>query len=93
MFVIDGGFSRPYQATTGIGGYTLLDNSNGMQLVTHQPFTSKADALAHLTDIVSTKRVVETEAKRRTVAETDVGRQLAGQIATLEKRLARLQGE
>lgn len=92
MFVIDGGFSRPYQATTGIGGYTLLDNSNGMQLVTHQPFTSKADALAHLTDIVSTKRVVETEAKRRTVAETDVGKQLAGQIATLEKRLARLQG-
>lgn len=91
MLVIDGGFSRPYQKTTGIGGYTLLDNSYGMQLVTHQPFVSKQEALANLTDIISTKRVVETEAKRRTVAETDIGKQLAHQIDTLTKRLARLQ--
>lgn len=92
MLVIDGGFSRPYQKTTGIGGYTLLDNSYGMQLVTHQPFVSKDVALANLTDIISTKKVVETEAKRRTVGETDIGAQLAKQIATLKKRLANLQG-
>lgn len=92
MLVIDGGFSRPYQKTTGIGGYTLLDNSYGMQLVTHQPFVSKQEALAHLTDIISTKRVVETEAKRRTVAETDIGVQLNAQIKTLKARLADLQG-
>ncbi|WP_461213899.1 fructose-1,6-bisphosphatase [Lacticaseibacillus sp. GG6-2] len=91
MLVIDGGFSRPYQKTTGIGGYTLLDNSYGMQLVTHQPFVTKDLALANLTDIISTKRVVETEAKRRTVAETDIGHQLKKQIRRLQARLAKLQ--
>ncbi|WP_390406101.1 fructose-1,6-bisphosphatase [Lacticaseibacillus jixiensis] len=90
MIVIDGGFSRPYQKTTGIGGYTLLDNSYGMQLVTHQPFVSKAQALADLTDIISTKRVVETEAVRRTVAQTDIGEQLRQQIKRLSARLAKL---
>ncbi len=90
MLVIDGGFSRPYQKTTGIGGYTLLDNSYGMQLVAHQPFVSRQDAIAHLTDIVSTRRVVETEARRRTVAETDIGHQLQVQICLLKARLQRL---
>ena len=33
MLVIDGGFSKAYQSTTGIAGYTLLYNSFGMQLV------------------------------------------------------------
>ena len=36
MLVIDGGFSKAYQSTTGIAGYTLLYNSFGMQLVAHQ---------------------------------------------------------
>ena len=27
MIVIDGGFSKAYQSTTGIAGYTLLYNS------------------------------------------------------------------
>ncbi|WP_125705836.1 fructose-1,6-bisphosphatase [Lacticaseibacillus daqingensis] len=87
MIVIDGGFSRPYQATTGIGGYTLLDNSYGMQLVTHQPFVSKKEALRDLTDILSTKRVVAAERQRRTVAQTDIGAALQQQIATLTARL------
>lgn len=41
MIVIDGGFSKAYQSTTGIAGYTLLYNSFGMQLVAHQHFNSK----------------------------------------------------
>ncbi|MDE3282993.1 MULTISPECIES: fructose-1,6-bisphosphatase [Lacticaseibacillus] len=90
MIVIDGGFSKPYQKTTGIGGYTLLDNSYGMQLVTHQPFTTKADAIANLTDIISTRRVVETEARRRTVAETDIGTALQAEVEVLKRRLAEL---
>ena len=32
-FVIDGGFSKPYQEKTGIAGYTLIYNSHGIQLV------------------------------------------------------------
>ena len=41
MLVIDGGFSKAYQSTTGIAGYTLLYNSFGMQLVAHQEFNTK----------------------------------------------------
>ena len=41
MLVIDGGFSKAYQSTTGIAGYTLLYNSFGMQLVAHQQFNAK----------------------------------------------------
>jgi len=93
MIVIDGGFSKPYQKTTGIGGYTLLDNSYGLQLVTHQPFTTRAAAIANLTDIVSTRRVVAQELTRRTVAETDIGREIRAQLAVLRQQLHHLQAE
>jgi len=38
LFVIDGGFSRAYQAKTGIAGYTLINNSYSLLLVSHEPF-------------------------------------------------------
>ena len=38
VLVIDGGFSKAYQAKTGIAGYTLIYNSYGMMLVAHMPF-------------------------------------------------------
>src|SRR5699024_12141137 len=41
LLVINGVFSKAYQATTGLAGYTLLCNSFGMQLVTHQAFRSE----------------------------------------------------
>ncbi|MFC6170506.1 fructose-1,6-bisphosphatase [Loigolactobacillus jiayinensis] len=88
MIVIDGGFSKPYHKTTGIGGYTLLYNSYGMQLVTHQPFTSKADAIANLTDIISTKRIVDQVSQRKLVGETDIGAELKQQVAVLRQLLA-----
>ena len=56
MIVIDGGFSKAYQSTTGIAGYTLLYNSFGMQLVAHQHFNSKEDVLLNGTDVLSIKR-------------------------------------
>ncbi|WP_181189865.1 fructose-1,6-bisphosphatase, partial [Bombilactobacillus bombi] len=73
MLVIDGGFSKAYHKTTGIGGYTLLYNSYGLQLVTHQPFTTREQAIEQLSDIVSTKKIVEQELSRKTVAQTDIG--------------------
>jgi len=48
MLVIDGGFSKAYQSTTGIAGYTLLYNSFGMQLVAHQEFNTKEKVLSRL---------------------------------------------
>src|SRR5699024_10398562 len=73
MLVIYVGFSKAKQQTTGLDGYTLVYNSFGMQLVTHQPFTNIEDAIEKELDIVSTRRVVERELKRMTVRETDVG--------------------
>lgn len=37
LIVIDGGFCRMYHKKTGIAGYTLVYNSRGLTLRTHQP--------------------------------------------------------
>lgn len=87
LMVIDGGYSKAYQNTTGLGGYTLLNNSYGLQLVAHQPFTSREDAIKNESDIVSTRRVVDRELERRKIEETDVGRRLIEQIYVLKELL------
>ena len=83
MIVIDGGFSKAYQLTTGIAGYTLLFNSFGMQLVAHKHFNSKEDVLLNGTDVLSIKRVVDEELKRKKVRETNVGEELLQEISIL----------
>jgi fructose-1,6-bisphosphatase III len=83
MIVIDGGFSKAYQSTTGIAGYTLLYNSYGMQLVAHKHFNSKEDVLLNGTDVLSIKRVVDEELKRKKVRETNVGEKLLQEISIL----------
>jgi len=88
LIVIDGGYSKSYQDTTGLGGYTLLFNSYGLQLAAHQPFTSREDAILNESDIASTRRVVDRELERKKVEETDVGRKLTEQIDVLKELLA-----
>ena len=83
IFVIDGGMSKPYHKTTGIGGYTLLSNSYGLQLVTHEPFTTRVKAIEEMKDVVSTKRVIEQSVKRKLVAETDIGQKIKQQMDEL----------
>ncbi len=87
MIVIDGGFSKAYQPKTGIAGYTLLYNSYGMQLVAHKRFTSKEDVLLHGTDVLSVKRLVDRELKRKKVLETNIGKKLLQQISVLNHLL------
>jgi fructose-1,6-bisphosphatase-3 len=87
LIVIDGGFSKAYQNTTGLAGYTLLYNSFGMQLVSHQPFTSRQDAIENEKDIVSTRRIVDKELERKTVRQTDVGKRLTQQVIDLQQLL------
>ena len=84
VLVIDGGFSKAYQGTTGIAGYTLIFNSWGMRLVAHKPFTSMEDAVASGTDIHSDNVMVESYPKRLSVGDTDSGRELRESIAELE---------
>ena len=53
LIVIDGGFCKAYQKTTGIAGYTLIFNSHGMRLKSHQPFSGMEAALSENLDIDS----------------------------------------
>ncbi|WP_138420214.1 fructose-1,6-bisphosphatase [Aquibacillus sediminis] len=84
MIVIDGGFSKAYQSTTGIAGYTLLYNSYGMQLVAHKQFTSKQDVLLNGTDVLSVRRLVDKELERKKVLETNVGEELKQEVSLLK---------
>ncbi|MED3988151.1 fructose-1,6-bisphosphatase [Priestia aryabhattai] len=84
MIVIDGGFSKAYQSTTGIAGYTLLYNSYGMQLVAHKHFNSKEEILLEGTDVLSVKRLVDKELERKMVLETNVGEELLKEISILK---------
>lgn len=88
MLVIDGGFSRAYQSTTGIAGYTLIYNSRGMQLVQHEPFSSKKDAIEKLDDIKSVTILTQASKERIYVRDTNIGKKLQEQIDNLKKLLA-----
>lgn len=84
ILVIDGGFSRAYQKKTGIAGYTLIYNSQTLQLVSHEPFTSAEEAIVNETDILSTTIVVEHKVKRKTVRDTDAGKKLEEEVKDLK---------
>ncbi len=84
LIVIDGGFSKAYQKTTGIAGYTLISGSTGMRIVAHEPFTSLEDAIANNTDIHSTIEIKETVRKRITISDIDKGRELKREIYFLK---------
>lgn len=88
VMVIDGGFSKAYQKQTGIAGYTLIYNSYGLLLVAHNPFESTEAAIKNESDIHSEIRVVKRVVKRRLVGDTDIGRELIGQIRDLEHLLS-----
>lgn len=87
LLVIDGGFSRAYQPETGIAGYTLIYNSYGLSLVSHEPFESAQKAIEEGKDILSTRIILETEVDRMKVADTDIGKDLKLQIEDLERLL------
>lgn len=87
LLIIDGGFSKAYQKTTGIAGYTLVYNSYGLKLVQHTPFTSLEQAIIEETDIHSDSRVVEKVTDRIMVADTDAGKKMKEYINDLESLL------
>ncbi len=87
MLIIDGGFSRAYQSTTGIAGYTLIFNSHGMQLVQHEPFTTTRQAIEQGVEVKATRFVVDYTKRRMLVKDTDNGEEIRGQIAALLRLL------
>ena len=88
VMVIDGGFSKAYQKQTGIAGYTLIFNSYGLLLVAHEPFESAEAAIVKENDIHSELTVVQRVHDRLLVGDTDVGRDLKGQVKDLERLLS-----
>jgi len=87
LLVIDGGFSKAYQPQTGIAGYTLIYNSFGMQLASHESFDSTKKAIDEEKDILSTKRILDRKTKRIRIKDTDIGTELKNQIAELKMLL------
>lgn len=87
LMIIDGGFSKAYQPTTGIAGYTLVYNSYGLRLVTHEPFESFEKSVADETDIRSDFTMVKEFERRQKVADTDVGKSMRESIGDLEMLL------
>ena len=87
LVVIDGGFCKAYQKTTGIAGYTLISNSHGMRLMSHQPFTTLRDAQETGRDIHSQSYEFTTFAERKYVIDTDRGRLLKERMNDLMQLL------
>jgi fructose-1,6-bisphosphatase-3 len=73
LFVIDGGFAKAYQKSTGIAGYTLLYKAQGLVLVSHEPFESSQRAIEEELDIHSSEYVIEYMNERIKVRNTDDG--------------------
>ena len=88
MLIIDGGFSRAYQKTTGIAGYTLVYNAHGLKLITHEPFKSREDCVTRDDDILSKTEILESLPEPQKVADSDIGRELQTQIDGLKQLLA-----
>lgn len=87
LLVIDGGFCKSYHKTTGIAGYTLIFNSHGIRIKSHQPFQSVYAALTENKDIESKSELVETESERLMVRNTDIGAKIKEDIEGLKMLL------
>ena len=85
--VIDGGFSKPYQAKTGIAGYTLIYNSHRMELVAHSPYQGREESARTGADIQNTTLLLDFSNRRLHVKDTNRGKALAAQVEDLQKLL------
>lgn len=87
LILIDGGFCRAYQKSTGIAGYTLIYNADGMRISAHEPFRGVESAITNNEDIVSDTVIFERALDKIRVKDTDNGRRISEKIADLMKLL------
>ena len=88
LIVIDGGFCRAYQPTTGIAGYTLIYNSESMRIVSHEPFEGRENAIRENRDILSSPVIFERMDDKVKIRSTDIGSELQRQVDDLKALLA-----
>ncbi len=87
LFIIDGGFCKAYQKTTGIAGYTLVYNSHGLKIKAHRGFDGIASVLKDNADIESEAAQIERFSSRRYIRDTDDGERLLKRIDALGELL------
>lgn len=88
VVVIDGGMSAAYQKTTGIAGFTLISDAQGVSLATHEPFAGSKAAIENHIDLQSIVRPITTPEHKILVSQTDEGKDLEELIDDLEQLLA-----
>lgn len=81
--VIDGGFCRAYHSKTGIAGYTLIVDAQGMRIKAHRPYADIDDVVADGGDIYSDDDQLEVNDRPLIVADTDTGSHIRAQIDDL----------
>ena len=86
--MIDGGFCRAYQKTTGIAGYTLIYNAEGMRISAHESFSGVERAIEQNVDVLSETVVFEHAHSTLRVRDTDTGTRIREKIHDLELLLA-----
>ncbi len=87
LFIIDGGFCKAYQQTTGIAGYTLIYSSHGIRLKAHRPFQGVYKVISENADMESDSEPVESFPRRKYIADTDGGKRLERRIKALRALL------
>ncbi len=84
LVVIDGGFSKAYQGRTGIAGYTLVFNSWGLLLATHNALAPIERAIEDALDTDPKMEILESNNVRILVGDTDRGREMQREIRDLQ---------
>ena len=85
VVVIDGGFAHAYRKTTGTAGYTLISNSYGILLATHEPIQHEDTYIRENIDMTSSLEFITKYDGRRLVRDTDEGERAMDTIADLKK--------
>ena len=85
VVVIDGGFAHAYRKTTGTAGYTLISNSYGILLATHEPIQHEDTYIRENIDMTSSLEFITKYDSRRLVKDTDEGERAMDTIADLKK--------
>jgi len=80
LFIIDGGLAKSFHSTTGIGGYTLIINSQAISLACHEVFEEGKEQTPKVD-------VIERFSPRVRVADTDNGKELQRQVSDLTQLL------
>ncbi|MFO8069955.1 MAG: fructose-bisphosphatase class III [Alkalibacterium sp.] len=83
LIVIDGGMNEAYREATGIAGYSLLNNSYGFQIVTHQPFETVSELFKRGKDETSLKHMIDGKLERTLIKDTTIGLAIQKQIDIL----------